>query len=61
VVAAVVSVPDLSTRDLMVALHEHRANGMSLPDALRCARETIDTSDPAGFVAATAFSSYGGG
>jgi tetratricopeptide (TPR) repeat protein len=61
VVAAVVSVPDLSTRDLMVALHDRRAEGMSLADALRRAGDSIDTNDPVGFVAATAFSCYGGG
>jgi CHAT domain-containing protein len=60
-VAAVVSVPDLPTRDLMVALHDRRATGMSLADALRRAGDSIDTTEPTGFVAATAFSCYGGG
>jgi tetratricopeptide (TPR) repeat protein len=61
VVAAVASVPDLSTRDLMVALHEYLAAGLPMPESLRRASRTLDTNDPAGFVAATAFSCYGGG
>lgn len=61
VVAAVASVPDLSTLDLMVALHDGLAAGVSLPESLRQARCKLDTSDPAGFVASTAFACYGGG
>ncbi len=60
VVAAGVSVPDLDTRDLMVELHECLAAGASLPEALRRARRAVDFTDPAGFVAGTAFSCYGG-
>jgi hypothetical protein len=45
----------------MVALHDRRATGMSLADALRRAGDSIDTTEPTGFVAATAFSCYGGG
>jgi tetratricopeptide (TPR) repeat protein len=61
VVAAVVSVPDLSTRDLMVALHEGLAAGLPMPEALRRAKGTLDTGDPTAFVATTAFACYGGG
>jgi hypothetical protein len=61
VVAAVVSVPDLSTRDLMVALHDGLAAGVAMPESLRRARRGLDASDPAGFVAGTAFACYGGG
>ena len=61
VIAAVVSVPDLSTRDLMVALHDCLAAGVPMPESLRRARRTLDMTDPAGFVASTAFACYGGG
>jgi hypothetical protein len=61
VVAAVVSVPDLSTRDLMVALHDGLAAGVSMPESLRRARRALDVNDPAAFVASTAFACYGGG
>ena len=61
VIAAVVSVPDLSTRDLMVALHGGLADGLPMPEALRRASREMDRSEPGGFVASTAFACYGGG
>lgn len=61
VVAAVVSVPDLETRDLMTDLHRALASGASLARALETARHRVDWSEPTGFVAGVAFSCYGGG
>lgn len=61
VVAAVVSVPDLETRGMMKDLHGALASGASLAHAVRAARQGVDSSDPAGFVASVAFSCYGGG
>lgn len=61
VVAATVSVPDLDTKDLMVALHDRLTTAGSLPEALRLARGAVGTDHPAGLVAGTAFSCYGGG
>jgi hypothetical protein len=61
VVAAVAAVPDLPTRDLMVALHDYLAAGLPMPESLRRARQRLDPNDPVGFVARTAFACYGGG
>lgn len=61
VIAAGVSVPDVDTRDLMVELHSCLGSGADLAESLRRARSAVDVTDPAGFVAGTAFSCYGGG
>lgn len=61
VVAAVVSVPDLETRQLMADLHGALASGASLAHAVQTARDNADASEPAGFVTGVAFSCYGGG
>lgn len=61
VVAAVVSVPDLSTRHLMTELHRCLAEHRTVAEALCTARTAIDTDDPQGLVASVAFSCYGGG
>ncbi len=61
VVAAVVSVPDVPSGELMVGLHRALASGASLSQAVRLARQGIDTTDPTGFVTSVAYSCYGGG
>ena len=61
IVAAVVSVPDLSTQSMMVELHRCLSEQMSLAHALHRARKAVDLDDPAGFVTSIAFSCYGGG
>jgi len=61
IVAATVSVPDLPTAELMVALHGELARGATLSEAVWAARRSIDTTDPMGFVTGLAFSCYGGG
>ncbi|MBW3606586.1 MAG: CHAT domain-containing protein, partial [Actinobacteria bacterium] len=61
VVAAVVSVPDLETGQLMTDLHGALASGASLAHAVQTARDNADASEPAGFVTGVAFSCYGGG
>lgn len=61
IVAAVVSVPDLSTQSMMVELHRCLSEQMSLAHALHRARTAVDLDDPAGFATSIAFSCYGGG
>jgi tetratricopeptide (TPR) repeat protein len=61
VVAAIVSVPDLSTRHMMTELHRCLAEGRTPAEALWTARTAIGTDDPQGMVASVAFSCYGGG
>jgi hypothetical protein len=61
VLAAVASIPDAATAQLMVPLHAALASGHSLPESLRRARAALDTTDPVAFAVATAFSCYGGG
>jgi tetratricopeptide (TPR) repeat protein len=61
VIAATVSIPDLDTRHMVVELHRCLAGGASMAESLRRARTAVDPSSPAGFVAGTAFSCYGGG
>ncbi|CAN5919580.1 CHAT domain-containing protein [soil metagenome] len=61
VVAAVVSVPDLETGQLMQDLHGALASGASLAHAVQAARDRADVTEPTGFVASIAFSCYGGG
>lgn len=61
VVAAVVSVPDLETHDLMTDLHRALASGSPLSHAVQFARDSADVAEPTGFVASVAFSCYGGG
>lgn len=61
VIAAVVSVPDVSTRHMMIELHRCLAEGRSSARALHAARTAVDLDDPSGFVSAIAFSCYGGG
>lgn len=61
VVASVVAVPDLATRELMTRLHRELAADAPLAHAVQTARTSIDTTEPAGFVASIAFSCYGGG
>lgn len=61
IVAAVVSVPDLSTRSMMVELHRCLSERLDLAHALHRARSAVDRDEPAGFVSAIAFSCYGGG
>lgn len=61
VVAAAVSVPDLSTRRMMVELHRCLAEGWSPAVALTRARTAMDPDDASDFATATAFSCYGGG
>lgn len=61
VVAAIVSVPDLETGQLMRHLHGALASGASLAHATQAARDKTDISEPTGFVASVAFSCYGGG
>jgi len=61
IVAAIVSVPDVPTAELMIALHGELARGATLSEAMRSARRSIDTTDPMGFVTGMAFSCYGGG
>jgi hypothetical protein len=43
----------------MTDVHRALAAGCSLPEALADARTRVDTSAPAGLVAATAFSCFG--
>ncbi len=61
IVAAVVSVPDLETGQLMTDLHRALASGASLAHAVQAARDKADASEPAAFVASVAFTCYGGG
>jgi CHAT domain-containing protein len=62
VVAAVASVPDLSTLHMMTELHRCLAGGWTPAEALWKARTTMtDADDPQGMVASMAFSCYGGG
>jgi tetratricopeptide (TPR) repeat protein len=61
IVAGVVAVPDLETRELMTRLHDALSSGAPLAHAVQGARTGIDTSEPTGFVASIAFSCYGGG
>ena len=61
VLAAVASIPDAATAQLMVPLHAALASGHSLPEALCHARAVLDTSDPVAFALAAAFTCYGGG
>jgi CHAT domain-containing protein len=61
VVASSVLVPDLSTKELMVALHRRLATGESMATALSDARRAVDDDDPAMMVATLAFSCYGAG
>lgn len=61
VVAAAVSVPDLSTRRLMVELHRCLAEGRDPALALVRARTALDPEDASDFATATAFACYGGG
>ncbi|HEX6256072.1 MAG TPA: CHAT domain-containing protein, partial [Euzebyales bacterium] len=60
-VAAGVSVPDLSTRRLMVELHRCLAEQRSPAAALWVARQAVDADDPTDFATSVAFSCYGGG
>jgi hypothetical protein len=61
VIASSVLVPDLSTKELMVALHRRLATGESMATALSDARRAVDADDPAMLVASLAFSCYGAG
>jgi CHAT domain-containing protein len=61
VVASSALVPDLSTKELMVALHRRIAAGDSMATALSEARRAVDDDDPAMMVATLAFSCYGAG
>jgi CHAT domain-containing protein len=61
VVASSALVPDLSTKELMVALHRHLATGRGMAAALSEARRAVDGDDPAMLAAALAFSCYGAG
>ena len=61
VVASSALVPDLSTKELMVALHRRLAAGESMAGALSEARRAVDDDDPAMLVASLAFSCYGAG
>ncbi|MEJ3652143.1 CHAT domain-containing protein [Actinomycetes bacterium KLBMP 9759] len=60
-VASVVAVADVEAVDLMRALHEALAAGLSMARALHAARTTLDTSDPRAFVNWCAFTAYGAG
>ena len=53
--------PDLSTKELMVALHRRLAAGDGMAAALSAARRSVDDDDPAMLVASLAFSCYGAG
>jgi hypothetical protein len=61
VVASSALVPDLSTKELMVALHRRLAAGDGMAAALSEARLAVDDDDPAMLVASLAFSCYGAG
>jgi hypothetical protein len=61
VVASSALVPDLSTKELMVALHRRLAAGESMAAALSGARRAVDDDDPAMMVATLAFTCYGAG
>ncbi len=55
VVAATIPVPDLASKDLMVALHTHLSAGQPPAQALALARQSLDTRDPTSLAAAAGF------
>jgi CHAT domain-containing protein len=59
VVAPLYLVPDLPTRDLMIALHEQLARGVGMPRALAAARRTTAPDDPTAVAVAAAFVAFG--
>ena len=61
VVASVVPVPDLDTRDLMVAFHDEVRAGRPPSGALASAVDAVDPDTPSGFVTRTAFVCFGAG
>jgi CHAT domain-containing protein len=61
VVASSGLVPDLSTKELMVAFHRGLAAGDTMAGALAAARRAVDPDDPAALVASLAFTCYGAG
>ena len=60
VVASIVPVPDLDTSALMIDLHRRLAGGVGVARALSASQRNLDQTSPTAFVAATAFSCFGG-
>jgi CHAT domain-containing protein len=59
VVASGVLVPDEHALPVMVALHEHLAQGATLSGALWAARQDVPVDDPVALAAWCAFDAYG--